>query len=38
MQSQQEFARVAADRLGRKTGHGIRDYDELGAIRLPPPS
>ena len=29
---------VAAGRLGRKTGHGIYDYDERGAIRLPPPS
>ena len=26
---------VAAGRLGRKTGHGIYDYDERGAIRLP---
>jgi 3-hydroxyacyl-CoA dehydrogenase len=38
MQSNQEFARVAAGRLGRKTGHGIYDYDERGAIRLPSPS
>jgi 3-hydroxybutyryl-CoA dehydrogenase len=29
---------VAAGRLGCKTGHGIYDYDELGAIRLPSPS
>jgi 3-hydroxybutyryl-CoA dehydrogenase len=26
---------VAAGRLGCKTGHGIYDYDERGAIRLP---
>ena len=37
MQSKQEFARVAAGRLGRKTGHGIYDHDERGAIRLPFP-
>ena len=29
---------VAAGRLGCKTGHGIYDYDERGAIRLPSPS
>jgi 3-hydroxybutyryl-CoA dehydrogenase len=29
---------VAAGRLGCKTGHGIYDYDERGAIRLPFPS
>jgi 3-hydroxyacyl-CoA dehydrogenase len=38
MQSKQEFARVAAGRLGRKSGHGIYDYDERGAIRLLSPS
>jgi 3-hydroxyacyl-CoA dehydrogenase len=38
MQSEQEFARVAAGQLGRTTGHGIYDYDERGAIRLPSPS
>ena len=37
MQSKQEFALVAAGRLGRKTWHGIYDYDERGAIRLPSP-
>ena len=36
MQSKQEFDRVAAGRLDRKTGHAI--YDERGAIRLPSPS
>jgi len=35
MQSKQEFARAAADRLSRKTGRGIHDYNERGAIRLP---
>ena len=29
---------VAAGRLGCKTGHGIYDYDERGAIRPPSPS
>jgi 3-hydroxybutyryl-CoA dehydrogenase len=29
---------VAAGRLGRKTGRGIYDYDERGAIRLSSPS
>ena len=29
---------VAAGRLGCKTGHGIYDYNERGAIRLPSPS
>ena len=29
---------VAAGRLGCKTGYGIYDYDERGAIRLPSPS
>ena len=29
---------VAAGRLGCKTGHGIYDYDERGAIHLPSPS
>ena len=29
---------VAAGRLGRKTGRGIYDYDERGAIRLSTPS
>jgi 3-hydroxyacyl-CoA dehydrogenase len=29
---------VAAGRLGGKTGRGIYDYDERGAIRLPSPS
>lgn len=29
---------VAAGRLGCKTGRGIYDYDERGAIRLPSPS
>jgi len=29
---------VAAGRLGCKTGHGIYDYDERGAIRRPSPS
>lgn len=29
---------VAAGRLGRKTGHGIYEYDESGALRLPSPS
>ena len=38
MQSKQEFERVAAGRLDRKTGRGIYDYDERGAIRLPSPS
>ena len=38
MQSEQEFARVAAVRLGPKTGHGIYGYDERGAIRLPSPA
>ena len=38
MQSEQEFARAAAGRLGHKSGHGIYDYDERGAIRLPSPS
>ena len=38
MQSEQELARVAAGRPGRKTGHGIYDYNERGAIRLPSPS
>jgi hypothetical protein len=38
MQSKQEFDRVAAGRLDRKTGRGIHDYDERGAIRLPFPS
>jgi GTP cyclohydrolase I len=28
MQSEQQFARVAAGRLGRKTGHRIYDDDE----------
>ena len=37
MQSKQEFARVAASRLSCKTGHGIHDYHERGAIRLPVP-
>ena len=37
MQSKQEFARVAVGWLGRKPGHGISDYDERGAIRLPSP-
>lgn len=36
MQSKQEFARVAAGRLGRKTGRGTYEY-ERGAIRLPSP-
>ena len=35
MQSEQEFARVAAGRPGGKTGHGIYGYHERGAIRLP---
>jgi len=38
MQSEQEFARMAAGRPGRKTGHGIYDYDKRGTIRLPSPS
>jgi hypothetical protein len=38
MRSEQESARVAAVRLGRKTGHGIYGYDERGAIRLPTPA
>jgi 3-hydroxyacyl-CoA dehydrogenase len=38
MQSKQQFARVAAGRLVRKTGHGIYDYDEREAIRLLSPS
>jgi hypothetical protein len=38
MQSEQEFVRVAAGRLGRTTGHGIYDYYARGAIRLPSPS
>jgi 3-hydroxyacyl-CoA dehydrogenase len=38
MQSKQEFARVADGRLGRKTGRGIYDYNECGAIRLLSPS
>jgi 3-hydroxyacyl-CoA dehydrogenase len=38
MQSEQELARVAAGRLGRKTRHGIYNYDERGEIRLPSPS
>jgi hypothetical protein len=38
MQSKQQFARVAAGRLVRKTGHGIYPYDEHGAIRLLSPS
>jgi 3-hydroxyacyl-CoA dehydrogenase len=29
---------VAAGRLGCKTGRGIYDYDERGAIRLSSPS
>jgi hypothetical protein len=37
MQSKQQFARVAAGRLVRKTGHGIYD-DQRGAIRLLSPS
>ena len=38
MQSEQEFARVAAGPLDLTTGHGIYNYDERGAIRLPSPS
>ena len=34
MQSKHEFARAAAGRLSPKTGHGIDDYNERGAIRL----
>jgi 3-hydroxybutyryl-CoA dehydrogenase len=29
---------VAAGRLGRKSGHGIYDYDASGAVQLPSPS
>ena len=38
MQSEQEFAQVAAGRPGRKTGRGKYDYDKRGAICLPSPS
>jgi len=34
MQSEQQLARGAAGRLGRKTGHRTYGYDERGAIRL----
>ena len=38
MQSKQQFARVAAGRLGCKTGHRTYGYDEHGAIRPPSPA
>ena len=38
MQSKQQFARVAAGRLGCKTGHRTYGYDERGAFRLPTPA
>jgi len=38
MQSEQQFARAAAGRLGRKTGHRTYGYDEHGAIRPPSPA
>jgi hypothetical protein len=38
MQSKQQFARVAAGRLGCKTGHRTYGYDERGTIRLPSPA
>jgi hypothetical protein len=38
MQSEQQFARVAAGRLGRKTGHRTNGYDDRGAIRLRSPA
>jgi hypothetical protein len=38
MQSKQQFARVAAGRLGCKTGHRTYGHDEPGAIRLPSPA
>jgi hypothetical protein len=38
MQSKQQFARVAAGRLGCKTWHRTYGHDERGAIRLPSPA
>ena len=38
MQSEQEFARVSAGRLGHMTGRGIYGYGERGAIGLLAPS